>query len=121
MSDERFDRLELEIANVRNRMQPDVARLREQTRPDAIKEKVRQALRERLRALGESLKAQLERQKEETVLAAGRQVELLQEAREKGDASKVQEAVKSDPRPMIVLAVALAVVLFVLRRLGRAL
>jgi pectin methylesterase-like acyl-CoA thioesterase len=119
-NDERFDRLELEMADIRNRMEPDMSDLRQQIEPDTIKEKAKQTLKERLQALLASLKANLDRQKDETVEAAERQFELVQDAaRNGGDFSKVQDAVKSDPRPMIALAVGLAVTLFVLRRIAR--
>lgn len=120
MNKEQFDRLELEMANIRSRMEPDMTDLRDQVKSDTIKEKVKLTLKERLQALAQSLKVQLDEQRAQTVASAGVQFDLAQEAAMNGgDFSKVQDAVKSDPRPLVALAVGGAATLFVLRRVLR--
>ncbi len=96
---------------LRNRMAPDVKDLREHTQPavigkqvgDTVKSKVKTALSN----LGKSLAA-----------SAKKQLHSAQEAGRKRNPSKFTNEVKSDPRPMVLLAVFLAITVMAARKIS---
>lgn len=105
------ERIEREMFELRNRMAPDVKDLRKHTEPkvlgkqvgDTVKSKVKTALSN----LGKSLAS-----------SAKKQVRSAQEAGRKRNPSKFTDEVKSDPRPMVILAVFLAITVFAARKIS---
>lgn len=104
------ERIEREMFEIRSRMAPDVQDLRAHTDPQTMGKQVGEKVKNRVRT---TLTAFLN-----SLLASARhQAELAREAGEKRDPAPLTDAVKSDPRPLIILAVALALTLMVGRKL----
>ena len=96
---------------IRSRMAPDVRDLRQHVDPKVVSKQLGERIKERIRGtltrLGQGL-----------LDSARRQVDAIREAGSKGNPSAFTDAVKSDPRPMILLAVALAATLMAARKIS---
>lgn len=105
------ERIEREMFEIRSRMAPDVRDLKQHTRPQVIGKqvsgKVKQSVMGALSRLGKSI-----------VDSAKRQVRMVGEAGRKRNPAPFTDAVKSDPRPMILLALIVAVTLMTARKLS---
>jgi hypothetical protein len=105
------ERIEREMFEIRSRMAPDVRDLRQHVDPKVVSKQLGERIKERIRGtltgLGQSL-----------LDSARRQVDAIREAGSKGNPSAFTDAVKSDPRPMIVLAVVLAATLMAARKIS---
>jgi Protein of unknown function (DUF3618) len=105
------ERIEREMFEIRSRMAPDVRDLRQHVDPKVVSKqlgaRIKDRIRERLTGLGKGL-----------LDSAGRQVDAIREASRKRNPSAFTDAVKSDPRPMILLAVVLAVTLMTARKIS---
>ncbi|BBL80299.1 hypothetical protein Rxycam_02235 [Rubrobacter xylanophilus DSM 9941] len=105
------ERIEREMFEIRSRMAPDVRDLRRHVEPRVVvqqtKEKAKARLKEVLSRLGRSIAE-----------SARRQARMAREAGRKRDPALLTDAVRSDPRPMILLAVALAATAMAVRRLS---
>jgi Protein of unknown function (DUF3618) len=98
------ERIEREMFEIRRRMAPDVRDLRQHVDPKVVSKQLGTRIKERIRgALRDS---------------AGRQVEAVREAGRKRNPSTFTDAVKSDPRPLILLAVALFATLMAARKIS---
>jgi hypothetical protein len=64
------------------------------------------------------VKANLRAKQQELVDSAKRQANLARKAGENGDTAPLTDAVKSDPRPLILLAVVVAVTLLTVRKVA---
>ena len=105
------ERIEREMFEIRSRMAPDVQDLRKHTEPQVIGKQVSTRIRERV-------KEALTRAGRSLIDSAKRQAQLAREAGRKRNPSTFTDAVKSDPRPMALLAVVLAVTLLMARRIS---
>ena len=96
---------------IRSRMAPDVKDLKKHTEPPVLAKQAGQKIKDRLRdavtKFGKSLAD-----------SARRQARMASEAGRKRDPAPFTDAVKSDPRPLILLAVLLAVSLLTVRRIS---
>jgi hypothetical protein len=105
------ERIEREMFEIRSRMAADVQDLRKHTEPQVIGQRISARIKERVRGIltgaGKGL-----------LDSARRQARLAGEAGRKGNPSAFTDAVKSDPRPLIVLAIALAATLMAARRIS---
>ena len=105
------ERIEREMFEIRSRMAPDVRDLRQHVDPKVVSRQFGERIKERIRGtltgLGQGL-----------LDSARRQVDAIREAGSKGNPSAFTDAVKSDPRPMILLAVALAATLMAARKIS---
>ncbi len=105
------ERIEREMFEIRSRMAPDVRDLRQHVDPKVVSKQLGDRIKERIRGtltgLGQGL-----------LDSARRQVDAIREAGSKGNPSAFTDAVKSDPRPMILLAVALAATLMAARKIS---
>ncbi len=105
------ERIEREMFEIRSRMAPDVRDLRQHVDPKVMSRQFSERIKERIRGtltgLGQGL-----------LDSARRQVDAIREAGSKGNPSAITDAVKSDPRPMILLAVALAATLMAARKIS---
>lgn len=103
------ERIEREMFEIRSHMAPDVQDFRRHTEPQVIGKQVGEKVRDRLKvaatAFGQSLMS-----------SAKHQAEKAREAGEKRDPAPFTDAVKSDPRPLILLAFVLALMLMVGRK-----
>jgi len=110
------ERIEREMHEIRSNMSPDVADLRKHIEPQVITEQVKQTIRQRLQEALASLKANLEAKRQEFLGSAKHQLSLAREAGENGDTAPLTDAVRSDPRPLVLLAICLAVTLLMARK-----
>ncbi|MGI8539103.1 MAG: DUF3618 domain-containing protein [Rubrobacteraceae bacterium] len=105
------ERIEREMFEIRNRMAPDVKDLRKHTEPQAIGKQVGDKVKTRVKTtlsnLGKSIAS-----------SAKKQFRSAQEAGRKRNPSKFTAAVKSDPRPMVILALFLAVTVMAARKIS---
>lgn len=105
------ERIEREMFEIRGRMAPDVRDLKKHAEPQVIAKrtstKVRERARDALIRFGKSLRE-----------SAGRQAKMVGEASRKRNPAPLTDAVKSDPRPLILLAISLTVTLMAVRRIS---
>ncbi|MCA1715501.1 MAG: DUF3618 domain-containing protein [Actinobacteria bacterium] len=112
------ERIEREMFEIRAGMAPDMTDLRRHVEPQVIAEQVKQTVRQRLQAAVNRVKANLKAKQQELLDSAKRQVNLARKVGENGDTAPLTDAVRSDPRPLILLAVALAVTLLTVRKVA---
>jgi hypothetical protein len=112
------DRIEREMFEIRAEMAPDMTDLRKHVEPQVIAEQVKQTVRQRLQAAVNRIKANLRAKQQELVDSAKRQMTLARKVGENGDTAPLTDAVRSDPRPLILLAVTLAVTLLTVRKVA---
>jgi hypothetical protein len=105
------ERIEREMFEIRGRMAPDVRDLKKHTEPQAIAKRTSTKVRDRVRGaltrFGRSLRE-----------SASRQAKMVGEAGRERNPAPLTDAVKSDPRPLILLAISLAVTLMAVRRIS---
>ena len=94
---------------------------RKHVEPQVVAEQVKQTIRQRLQEAFARLKGTLKAKQQEFfnsfVNSARRQLSLAREAGEKRDPSPLTDAVRSDPRPLVLLTVLLAVTLLMARKM----
>ncbi len=101
------ERIEREMFEIRSRMAADVRDLRQHVDPKVVTRQLTARIKERIRGtLAGAASGLLD--------SARRQVD----AGRKGNPSAFTDAVKSDPRPLILLAVALAATLMAARKIS---
>ena len=105
------ERIEREMYEIRRRIAPDVQDLKKHTEPQVIGKQYCARIKDRIRGA-------LTRAGRSLVDSAKRQMSLAREAGRKRDPSTFTDAVKSDPRPMALLAIVLAVTLLMARRIS---
>ena len=111
------ERIEREMFEIRARMSPDMTDLRKHMEPQVVAEQVKRTVRQRLQEAVNRVKANLRAKQQELIDSAKRQVSLARKVGEDGDTAPLTDAVKSDPRPLILLAVLLVVTLLTARKL----
>ncbi len=112
------ERIEREMFEIRSRMSPDVTDLRKHVEPQVVAEKVKWTVRQRIKDSVARVKASFRAKRQEFVDSAKRQISLAREAGEKRDPTPFTDAVRSDPRPLILLAVVVAVTLLTVRKVA---
>ena len=102
------ERMEREMFELRSKMAPDVRDLKQHVSPQAVGKKAKRRVKESIVGFGKG------------ILGSARyQADKAREAGEKRDPSALTDAVKSDPRPLVILAVVLAIVMFFILSAGR--
>ncbi len=115
---ERPERIEREMFEIRSRMEPDVQDLRQHVNPKVVGEQVKSNARQRAQASWARVKTGLKNVQEELVGSAKRQARLAGEAGRERNPSALTDAVKSDPRPLALLAILITVTLFMVRKVS---
>ena len=110
------ERIEREMYEIRSRMSPDMDDLRKHIEPQVIAEQVKKTVRQRLQEAMNRLKANLKVLPQELVGSAKRQLFLARKAGGDGNPATITDAVRNDPRPLILLAVLLVVTLLMARK-----
>lgn len=105
------ERLEREMFEIRSRMAPDVRDLKKHTEPQVLGKQVGAKIKDRIKGAITGLARSI-------ADSAKRQARMAQEAGRKRNPAPFTDAVKSDPRPMILLAVVLAVTLLTARKIS---
>ena len=116
MSEKIPQRIEREMFEIRNQMDPDMTDLRKHIQPQVVAEQVKQTIRQRVKVVLDRVKANLQTKQQEIVASGTRQLSLAREAGEQRDPAPLTDAVKSDPRPLAILALLLTVTLFMARK-----
>ena len=116
MSEKLPQRIEREMFEIRNQMDPDMTDLRKHIQPQVVAEQVKQTIRQRVKDVLDRVKANLQTKQQEIVASGKRQLSLAREAGEQRDPAPLTDAVKSDPRPLAILALLLTVTLFMARK-----
>ena len=116
MSEKIPERIEREMFEIRSQMAPDMTDLRKHVEPQVVAEQVKQTRRQRVKAALDRVKATLKAKQQEIVASGKRQLSLAREAGEQRDPAPFTDAVKSDPRPLAILALLLTVTLFMARK-----
>jgi len=111
------ERIEREMFEIRSGMTSDMTDLRKHIEPQVVTERVKQTVRQRLQEGVARIKANLKAKQQEFLDSAKYQLSLAREAGEKRDPSPLTDAVKSDPRPLVLLAILLAVTLLMTRKM----
>ncbi len=114
---ERPERIEREMFEIRSRMSPDMTDLRRHIEPQVVAEQVKHTIRQRIQAAVERVKANLRAKQQELVGSAKSQFDLARKAGKNKDTAPLTDAVKSDPRPLILFSVLLAVTLLMARKI----
>lgn len=113
------ERVEREMFEIRTRMAPDMSDLRKHIEPQVVGERIKETakvrLKSALRRAGENMKAKAG----ELGKSAKNQLSTVKEAGRKRNPHPFTDAVRSDRRPLIILAILLATVVMMARRLGR--
>lgn len=112
------ERIEREMFEIRNRMAPDVTDFRQHVEPKAVVGKVKKNLTQRVKTALAGLGERLKTQGQEFVDSSRNQLHIAGEAGKKRDASAFTGAVKSDPKPMVLLAIVFVLTLMMARRLN---
>ena len=116
MSEKIPQRIEREMFEIRSQMAPDITDLRKHIEPQVVAEQVKQTIRQRVKDAVDRVKANLKAKQQEIVASGKRQLSLAREAGEQRDPAPFTDAVKSDPRPLAILALLLTVTLFMARK-----
>jgi Protein of unknown function (DUF3618) len=111
------ERIEREMFEIRSGMTSDMTDLRKHIEPQVVTERVKQTVRQRLQEGVARIKANLKAKQQEFLDSAKYQLSLAREAGEKRDPSPLTDAVKSDPRPLVLLAILLAFTLLMTRKM----
>ena len=111
------ERLEREMFEIRSNMSPDMTDLRRHMEPQVVAEQVKRTVRKRLQEAVARAKANLKARQEELLDSAKRQLFLARKVGENGDTGPLTDAVKSDPRPLALLAILLVVTLMMARKI----
>jgi hypothetical protein len=111
------ERIEREMFEIRSSMASDMTDLRQHLEPPVVAELVKQTIRQRLKEAFARVKANLRAKQQELFDSAKHQLSLAREAGEKGDTAPLTDAVKSDPRPLTLLAILLVVTLLMARKI----
>jgi Protein of unknown function (DUF3618) len=110
------ERIEREMFEIRSQMAPDMTDLRKHVEPQVVAEQVKQTIRQRVKVALDRVKTTLKAKQQEIVASGKRQLSLAREAGEQRDPAPFTDAVKSDPRPLAILALLLTVTLFMARK-----
>ncbi len=102
---------------IRSRMSPDMTDLRRHIEPQVVAEQVKRTIRQRIQDAVERVKANLRAKQQELVDSAKSQFDLARKAGKNRDTAPLTDAVKSDPRPLILFSVLLAVTLLMARKI----
>lgn len=111
------ERIEREMFEIRSRMSPDMTDLRRHIEPQVVAEQVKRTIRQRIQDAVERIKANLKAKQQELVGSAKGQFDLARKAGKNRDTAPLTDAVKSDPRPLILFSVLLAVTLLTARKI----
>jgi hypothetical protein len=101
------ERIEREMFEIRSRMAPDVRDLKKHVEPQAVTKKLTARVKDKIKNAGKSL-----------VESVKRQASMVGEAGRKKNPAALTDAVKSDPRPLVLLAVSLVITLMMARKLS---
>lgn len=101
---------------IRTRLDPDMRDLKKHLQPTVIADQAKRSVRERLQAAVNRGRARLREQQRGLRDSAEFQYSLARKAGRDRDAAPLTDAVRNDPRPAVLLAIVLTMVLLLSRR-----
>ncbi len=101
---------------IRSQMEPDAKDLAKHVQPQVVAEQVKQTIRQRVQDAVARIKANLKARGQEFVDSGKRQASLARKVGETRETAPFTDAVRSDPRPMVLLAVVLTLMLLMVRK-----
>ena len=107
------ERIEREMFEIRSRMAPDVRDLKQHVAPQAVKNRIVGRIKARINGV----KDRITGAGKNLVASAKGQANMVGEAGRKRNPGPLTDAVKSDPKPLVVLAVSLLVTLLMVRKI----
>lgn len=113
------EHIEREMFELRTRLNPEVTDLKKHLQPSVIADQTKSRLKDRLQTILNRGKSRLQEQKRDIQDSAEFQYSLARKAAKDQNIEPLTDAVRSDPRPAILLAVALTVFLTLLRSVLR--
>ena len=105
------ERIEREMFEIRSRMAPDVKDLKKHTEPQYLGKQVGEKVKDRIKGAAIRLGKNL-------ADSARRQVRMAGEAGRERNTAPFTDAVKSDPKPLILLAAVLVISLLMARKIS---
>ncbi len=112
------ERIEREMFEIRSQMEPDARDLAKHVQPQVVAEQVKQTVRQRVQDAVQRIKTNLKARGQELADSGKRQANLARKAGENRETGPFTDAVRSDPRPMVLLAVVLTIVLLTVRKIS---
>lgn len=119
MSQRTPEHIEREMFEIRTRLDPEIKDLGKHLHPAAIADQAKQKLGDRVKTVLNRGKSRLQEQQRGLQDSAGFQYSLARKASQDRDTAPLTDAVRNDPRPLVLLAVALTLFLTVLLPLTR--
>lgn len=119
MSQRPPEHIEREMFEIRTRLDPEIRDLGKHLQPAAIAGQAKQRVRDRVEAVLNRAKGRLQEEQRGLQDSAEFQYSLARKASQDRDAAPLTDAVRNDPRPLVLLAVALTLLLTVLLPLTR--
>lgn len=113
------EHIEREMFEIRTSLDPDMTDLRKHLQPSVIADQAKSTVRERLENVSDQAKGKLKHQQREIQDSAGFQYSLARKAATDRDTGPLTDAVRNDPRPVILLVMALVPVLTTLVKVSR--
>ncbi len=105
------ERIEREMFEIRSRMAPDVRDLKQHVNPQTVTKKLTARIKDRISTALSNTSSSL-------VASVKRQANMVGEAGRKKDPAPLTDAVKSDPRPLVLLAISLFITLLAARKIS---
>lgn len=112
------ERIEREMFEIRSSMEPDAKDLAKHVQPQVVTERVKQTVRQRIQDAAQRVKTNLRARGQEFADSGKRQANLARKVGETRDPAPLTDAVRSDPRPMVLLALVLTVALLAVRKVA---
>lgn len=119
MSQRTPEHIEREMFELRTRLDPGMNDLKKHLQPSVIADQAKQTVRSRLQSLLNRAKGRLHSQRREIQDSAVFQYSLARKAGQEKDRAPLTDAVRNDPRPLVLLSVALTLTLMILLPLTR--
>lgn len=119
MSQRPPEHIEREMFEIRTRLDPGMNDLKKHLQPSVIAEQAKQTARARVQALVNRAKSKLQDERREIQDSAVFQYSLARKAGQEKDTAPLTDAVRNDPRPLVLLSVALTLILVVMLPLAR--
>ena len=111
MSQRPPEHIEREMFEIRTRLDPDMRDLRKHLQPSVIADQAKSTLRDRAKTILKRGTSRLREQQRGLKDSAGFQYSLARKAGRDRDTAPLTDAVRNDPRPLVVLAVLLMVLM----------
>lgn len=119
MSQRPPEHIEREMFEIRTRLDPDMRDLKKHLQPSVIADQTKKNIRDRIKTVLNRGKGRLKEQQRGLRDSAEFQYSLVRKAGQERDAAPLTDAVRNDPRPLVLLAIVLTVIMSLAWRILR--